>query len=50
VAAKILGFFHIPGKSNPADILSKHWGYADVRHLLLVVLHWHGDTIDSYGD
>jgi hypothetical protein len=50
VAAKILGFFHIPGKSNPADILSKHWGYADVRNLLLVLLHWEGDTIGSYDD
>ena len=50
VAAKVLGFFHIPGRSNPADILSKHWGYADVCHLLRVVLNWHGDTIDSYKD
>jgi len=47
VAAKVLGFFHVPGKSNPADILSKHWGYADVRHLPPVVLNWHGDTINS---
>jgi hypothetical protein len=31
VAAGILGFFFLPGDVNPADILSKHWGYTQVR-------------------
>jgi hypothetical protein len=26
IASKMVGFYFIPGKSNPADILSKHWG------------------------
>jgi hypothetical protein len=31
VAAGILSFFFLPGDVNPADILSKHWGYTQVR-------------------
>jgi hypothetical protein len=27
IAAGILGFYCISGEDNPADILSKHWGY-----------------------
>ena len=30
IAAKILKFYHIAGNVNPADILSKHWGFAEV--------------------
>ena len=37
-------FHHIKGKLNPADVLSKHWAYADVRRLLRPLLFWHGDT------
>ena len=25
IAAKVTRFYHIPGKTNPADIVSKHW-------------------------
>jgi hypothetical protein len=25
IASKMVGFYFIPGKPNPADILSKHW-------------------------
>ena len=28
VASKYVGFHFLPGASNPADILSKHWSYA----------------------
>ena len=51
IAAGIVGFFHIPGDSNPADILSKHWGYQQVWPLLQPLLFWQGDTsdIDTYG-
>jgi hypothetical protein len=31
IAAGILGFFFLSGDDNPADILSKHWGYTQVR-------------------
>ena len=30
VAAKIIRFYFIAGENNPADILSKHWGYQQV--------------------
>jgi hypothetical protein len=35
IAADILRFFHIDGKKNPADILSKHCGHLEA---------WHGET------
>jgi hypothetical protein len=28
VTSKYVTIFHLPGKYNPADILSKHWAYA----------------------
>lgn len=34
IASKMLRFIHLPGTSNPADILSKHWGYSQVWQLL----------------
>jgi hypothetical protein len=46
IAADIVGFFHIPGECNPADILSKHWGYQQVWSLLRPLLFWQGDTMD----
>jgi hypothetical protein len=39
-------FNFIPGELNPADILSKHWGYAQVWNLLRTLLFWKGDTLD----
>ena len=46
VAAGIVAFYHIAGEANPADILSKHWGYSQVWPLLKAVMFWQGDTID----
>jgi hypothetical protein len=40
VASKIVSFYHIPGDINLADILSKHWGYQQVWHLLRFLLFW----------
>jgi hypothetical protein len=37
----------VPGSANPADILSKHWGHADVWHLLRPLLFWKFDTKDA---
>jgi hypothetical protein len=43
-------FLHIPGENNPADILSKHWGYSSVWHMLKVLLYLKGrDTSGSPG-
>ena len=44
IAAGILGFYFLPGEDNPADILSKHWGYTQVKDRLKALLFWRGDT------
>ena len=46
VASNMLSFLHIEGNHNPADILSKHWGYQQVWPLLRTLLFYHGDTAD----
>ena len=46
IAAGVLHFIHIPGAINPADILSKHWGYTQVKTMLKAILFWEGDTGD----
>ena len=46
VAAGIAAIYHIPGSSNPADILSKHWGYSNVWNVLNPPLFWKGDIMD----
>jgi hypothetical protein len=43
-AAGILGFYFIPGDDNPADILSKHWGFMQIKDRLKSLLFWRGDT------
>ena len=30
VASGMVRMYHIPGDINPADILSKHWGYSQI--------------------
>jgi hypothetical protein len=44
VAAKLIAFYHIEGSINPADILSKHWGYQQIWHLLRPLMFFMGDT------
>jgi hypothetical protein len=44
IAAKVVDFRHIPGNINPSDLLSKHWGYAQVWPMLRTMLFWSGDT------
>jgi hypothetical protein len=46
IAAKTLRFVHIPGAINPADMLSKHWGYQQTWPQLQALLFWQGDTSD----
>ena len=36
-----------PALSFPVDVLSKHWCYASISHLLQCLLFWPGDTIDT---
>jgi hypothetical protein len=42
----MLSFNHIPGPINPADILSKNWGYQQVWPTLKPIMFWKGDTAD----
>jgi hypothetical protein len=44
IATGILGFYFIPGGDNLADILSKHWGYTQIKERLLSLLFRRGDT------
>ena len=46
IASKVVQFHHIPGNINPADILSKHWGYTQIWDILKPILFWEGDTGD----
>ena len=46
IAARWLRFHFIRGKTNPADVLSKHWDYASIWPLLKPLLFWAGDTAD----
>jgi hypothetical protein len=34
IASGMIGFYFIPGDMNPADILSKHWGYSQIWYQL----------------
>ena len=44
IAAKFISFHWKDGKSNPADILSKHWEFATVWPMLRPILFWRGET------
>jgi len=45
IAAGMILFTHIDGRINPADVLSKNWGYQQVWNTLQPLLFWAGDTI-----
>ena len=47
IAEGILELYHIEGSKNPADILSKHWGYQQVWPQLQPLLFWEGNTMDN---
>jgi hypothetical protein len=46
IATKLLGYYWIDGKLNPADIVSKHWTYPQICHLLQPLLVYSGDPGD----
>ena len=45
IAAGVAQFYYIPSLSNPADILSKQWGYQQAWPMLQPLLFWEGDTM-----
>ena len=46
IASGMVHFEFVEGSMNPADILSKHWGYSNVWPLLQPLLFHQGDTLD----
>jgi hypothetical protein len=46
VASGMVKFTFMPGEFNPANILSKHWGYQAVWPQLKTLLFWKGNTDD----
>jgi hypothetical protein len=46
IASGLVGVYFISGNDNPADILSKHWGYSQIWLSLKTLLFWMGDTRD----
>ena len=44
IAAKFISFHWKDGKSNPADILSKHWKFTSVWPMLKPILFWRDET------
>ena len=52
VASGMVTFTFINGEINPADILSKHWGYSQIWSQLKTMLFWYGETNEGvkHGD
>ena len=46
IAGDLIQFYHMDGKDNPADILSKHWAHSHTYPNLQPILFWEGDTIN----
>jgi hypothetical protein len=44
IAAGIVNFHWIDGKTNPADVLSKHWAYCDAKQHLVPLMFCRGTT------
>ena len=44
IASGMVNFIFINGDINPADILSKHWGYSQIWTQLKALLFWYGET------
>jgi hypothetical protein len=50
IAAKYISMYHLSGEFNPADILTKHWGYQQIWRLLQPILFYQGDTAELFDD
>ena len=50
VASQIIAMYHLDGIYNPADILSKHWGYQQIWRNLRPILFYQGDTASLYDE
>ena len=43
IASGMVAYHHIPGSSNPSDVLSKHWAYPSIWPLLRPIMFAHKD-------
>jgi hypothetical protein len=50
VAARFVAIYHLNGEYNPANIMTKHWGYQQIWRLLQPFLFYQGDTADLFED
>jgi hypothetical protein len=50
VASRFISLYHLSGEFNPADIMTKHWGYQMIWRLLQPLLFYQGDTPDLFED
>jgi len=50
IASKFVNFTFLDGMYNPANVVSKHWGYQQVWTMLNPILFFHGDTAELYED
>jgi hypothetical protein len=48
VASGMVKFYHIPGEITPADLLSKHWGHAELYPRIRTLFFWKGDTANLF--
>eukprot|EP00980_Cylindrotheca_fusiformis_P001081 scaffold304_cov98-Cylindrotheca_fusiformis.AAC.1 len=48
IASRIMDFVYLPGSLNPADMLSKHWGFQQIWKQLQPLLFWQGDTAELF--
>ncbi len=46
IASGMVFYYHLPGVINPADMLSKHWGYQQTWMMLQTLLFWKGNTLE----
>lgn len=47
IASRKYAFVHIAGENNPADIVSKHWSYDQVWHMIKSIMFISGDTVNG---
>jgi hypothetical protein len=44
IAAKVMNYYWVESNDKPADIVSKHWAYSQIWHILQPTLFYSGDT------
>ena len=50
IAAKVMYFIHVDGKTNPSDVMTKFLGWAKFWPLIQPFLFWKGETIKGISE